>query len=255
MTRKRTISSTRRNELYQQIVPVAETFRKTYLQGVDVIEDTFETLARLDFLFIRFPAVESLSGFYIKKGGYDCIFINSSHTLGRQYFSSWHEVYHAYSGEVGGISLVGEHRSDEIEQKADFFAGCILMPEEKVSEYIKQHFRYSLKYASYIELIKMQNHFRVSYTALLVRLMRLYPSYKNVLGQRMGLGWIKSADKMLKEIKKAECDELLAKPTNDLSVPKKFYKMLHSNLKSDRISESKVETILETLESVKKYNE
>lgn len=255
MSHKSKLTSEKKAELYQSVVPIAEEFRTRFLNKDAPIEDTFETLERLGYFIVRFPAHNDLSGFYIKKGEYNCIFVNSSHSLGRQYYSAWHECYHAYTGDVGGISLFGDIQYSEMEQRAEYFASCILMPEDLVRKYIRQNGLSNLKYIKHEHLIIMQSYFRVSYSALLTRLGNLYPKYKKDLSSRYSLGLPKNAQKLLNKTQSVDGNVSLALPTNKFFVSQRFYELLHNNLKDDRISTDKAQSVLEFLERMKQKYE
>ncbi|PFR42516.1 ImmA/IrrE family metallo-endopeptidase [Bacillus thuringiensis] len=254
MTRHK-LSTTDQERLYHSVIPIANEFRNEFLDSNQPIEDTFGTLERLGYLIVRFPSHGDLSGFHIKKGNYDCIFINSSHSLGRQYFSAWHECYHAYTGDTGGLSLLSDAQYNEMEKKADYFASCVLMPEDLVESYLQRHGLSNLTYISHTKLIQMQNFFRVSYSALITRLIQLYPAYRRDLKKRYSLGSPNRSDEMLEKIEEAHGDPRLAQPTNDFTVSQRFYKKLHDNLQQDRISSEKAISVLEFLESIKQKYE
>ncbi|KGA98662.1 hypothetical protein AJ85_06505 [Alkalihalobacillus alcalophilus ATCC 27647 = CGMCC 1.3604] len=255
MSQQNKLTPLQKEELYQSVVPIAEEFRSRFLNRDEPIEDTFNTLEQLGYFIVRFPAHENLSGFYIKKGEYNCIFVNSSHSLGRQYYSAWHEVYHAYTGDIGGISLFNDIKHSEMEQRAEYFASCILMPEDMVRRYIRQNGLSNLKYISYDNLIIMQNYFRVSFKALITRLIKLYPTYKMDLSVRYNLGTKKNAQKLINKIHGVGGDETLVLPTNKFSVSQRFYELLYSNLEEDRISAEKAQSVLELLEGMRKKYE
>lgn len=247
---KRTLSREKEVELYRSIIPIASEFRKKFLNENDPVRDTFQTLEELGYFIVRFPTDNNLSGFHIKKGDFDCIFVNSSHPLSRQFFSAWHECYHAYTGEGGGVSLKDEIELNEIEYKAECFAGCVLMPENMIRVYIRQH-RINLKFASYEQLIRMQNYFRVSLNALLTRIIQVFPEQKKVLSNRFSLSLPSRIDEMKEKIQLANGDEALIHPTNDFTVSQRFYEKLHENLSNDRISPDKAHAILEMLEGLR----
>lgn len=244
------ITFDRKIKLFEQISPIVEEFRTRYLDS-EPIKDTTETLEQLGFLIVKFPAPEKLSGFHLRKSNCDCLFINSNHTLGRQNFSAWHEVYHAYTGDVGGISYMGEAEYSEMEQKADIFATNILMPAALVEEYIQKLNLYELTYITNVQIIRMQNHFQVSYSALLTRLCFLYPKYSDVLNRRRGLGTLKRKNDMRKKISEAGMPLKLTEASNDFYVSSTFYKSIYENLERDRITADKAQSIFEMIEGVK----
>lgn len=250
MTQRRKLSKEKRIELYKSVAPIANKFRYDFLDDYP-INNSFQTLESLGFFIIRFPTHNDLSGFHIEKSNYHCVFINSSHSLGRQYFSAWHECYHAYTGDRGGISLMGDANYDEMEQKADYFASCILMPEDIVQNYLKKNGITNLRYMSYVDIIKMQNFFRVSYSALLMRLIQLFPEYQKVLGSRFHLGSPKNKKKMLEKIIEAGVNSDLIEPTNDLTISSSFYENIYDNLEQDRITAEKAQSIIDLIEGIK----
>jgi Zn-dependent peptidase ImmA (M78 family) len=239
-----------KDRLYQSVIPIASQYRKEFLDENKPIEDTFAVLEELGFFIVRFPADEGLSGFHIKKSGKDCIFINSKHPLGRQYFSSWHEYYHAITGEGGGISLKSQRDHDEIEYKAECFAGCILMPEKLVKEYVIQN-RVNLKFISHIEIIKMQNYFRVSYSAMITRLGQIYTQHKATFGSRFALGNKNRKGDLIRKTVEAKGDTLLIQPTYGLMLPQSFYENVQFNLENNRISKEKGAAIWDLVDSIK----
>jgi Zn-dependent peptidase ImmA (M78 family) len=248
------LSTEDKQRLYQAVVPIASEYRNKILDESERIEDSFSVLEELGFFIIRFPADESLSGFHIKKSGKDCIFINSRHPLGRQYFSSWHEYYHAVTGEGGGISLKNERDYDEIEYKAECFASCILMPEGLVRDYLIKN-RINLRFISHNDVINMQNFFRVSYSAMVTRLIQIFPEHIKVLRSRYGLGSIKRKGELLSKTVQAEGDILLIQPTYGVILPQSFYGNVTYNLENNRISKEKGAAIWELIDSIKVRDE
>ncbi|TMN22608.1 ImmA/IrrE family metallo-endopeptidase [Lentibacillus cibarius] len=255
MSNKNKLTPGKKEELYKSVIPIAEEFRSRFLNKDKPIEDTFKTLERLGFFIVKFPTHKDLSGFYIEKSGYNCIFVNSSHSLGRQFYSAWHECYHAYTGDNGGISLFGDMKYSEMEQKAEYFASCILMPEDLVRRYINENGLSNLKYIRYEQLIIMQNYFRVSFSALVTRLIKLYPKFKGDLSKRYNLGRPENAQKLLEKIHAVDGDKSLVLPTNKFSVSQRFLELLYNNLDENRISADKAQSVLELLEDMKKKYE
>jgi Zn-dependent peptidase ImmA (M78 family) len=244
------LTASDKKELYRSVIPIAQEFRKKYLDEDQPIQNTFETLEQLGYFIVKFPTENELSGFHIKKSGFNCIFINSRHTLGRQYFSSWHECYHAYTGEGGGVSLKNEQEHNAIEYKAESFAGCILMPEKTMRRYVK-HFKINLRYLKYEQLIRMQHFFQVSYNALVTRLIQVFPEYKDSISPRYALGSTSREEDLFNQTEQFIADVSLICPTNEFYVSPKLYQNIEFNLSQGRISVEKAESILELIESIK----
>lgn len=244
-----------KKKAYSEVIPIALHFRQQYIPDNHKIDDTFRVLEeRLGYFILKFPSKDgNLSGFHIEKSGIHCIYVNSSHPLGRQYFSAWHECYHAINGQVS-VSLMNDVGKDIEEYKAECFAGCILMPESLIKNYLMQN-QINLDYISYHSLIKMQHFFGVSYSALITRLIQLFPSSKSTLQSRYSLG-SKARQKELEEkTLQAECTTNLIKPTNDIYVSPKFISDIQFNLKTDRISEEKAHSLIDLIESIGTKNE
>ncbi len=238
--------------LYIEVCPIAQEYRRSFISDNEVINDTFGCIERLGFLLLRFPAAgkdSSLSGFTIHKEPYDCIYINSRQSVGRQYTSCWHEVYHIVTGHSNGISYINEIKQDPVECKADMFASCILMPEHLVSQYIESH-NLNLQYLSYVDIIKMQNYFKVSYSAMLTRILQLYPDYKNILANRYAIAsdTEERRNQMQQKVTEAGGDIRLVMPSNDVYFPQSYVEDIEYNLNNGRISKEKALEMLSTLE-------
>ena len=241
-------------KLYEEVYPIALKFRRTFISEKEVIKDTFKMIEQLGFLLLRFPAIEentALSGFTIHKEPYDCIYINSRQNLGRQYMSCWHECYHIYTGEGSGISYVDSGKRDPIEYKADMFAGLILMPENLVKEYIESR-NISLAYLSYEDIIRMQNHFRVGYSAMLLRILQIYPMYKKTLQNRFAIAkdHPDQREKLKKKTLSVQGDLRLINATNDIYIPDSFMNDIEFNVREKRISKEKAYELLKVIDGL-----
>lgn len=249
------LSKEEKKKLSDEVIPIAERFRKTYIGDLP-INDSFEMIQQLGYFIVKFPALDGntdLSGFLIKKGQYNCIYINSRHSLGRQYTSIWHECYHAYTGDGCGLSYTKNLFVDPAEYKANAFAGGILMPENLIAKYIQEN-SVDLKCIDYVGLIKMQNYFNVSYSALLTRILQIYPQYRNDLQDKYAIG--KNTPEAIKQFtevtKLAEGKIELIQPTNDIYIPEELFDNIQFNLKENRISKEKALDILELIDGLEK---
>lgn len=250
--RKDILSKERKKELYKGIIPIAYEFRKSFIGEDKLIDDTFGILERLGFFIVRFPSQnDNLSGFHIKKSGIDCIYINSNHTLGRQFFSAWHECYHATTGEGGEVSFKDKRNCDEIEYKAECFAGMILMPENLIKDYLRKN-KITLKYIGYVNMIKMQNYFQVSYTAMLQRLIQVFPNEESNLNKYFAISKNNEKQKLrlITKTKEANGNIDLIKPTIDMYISPSFMENIQFNLKEGRISEEKAWSLINLIESI-----
>ena len=242
-------------KLYKEVHPIALEYRESFIGKDEVIKDTFKMIEQLGFLLIRFPAIgedTSLSGFTIYKNPYHCIYVNSRQNLGRQYLSCWHECYHILTGEGGGMSYVEELTENPIEYKANAFASIMLMPDELVKKYIDNH-DISLDYLSHEDIIKMQNYFNVGYSAMLARIIQLYPEYKAKIQNRYAIASDNPTQRSRLEEKTAAVNGnlQLINATNDIYIPDSFYDNLEFNLEKKRISKEKAFELLKVIDGLK----
>lgn len=239
-----------KTKAYNEVVPVAQQFRRKYIPDNEIIKDTIRVLEeQLGYFILKFPSKdENLSGFHIEKSGVHCIYVNSGHPLGRQFFSAWHECYHAINGQIS-VSLTDKINKDIEEFKAECFAGCILMPEGIMRQYIIYN-SINLDYLSYIDIIKMQHFFGVSYSAMITRLIQLFPQYTHKLQPRYALGKRARKKELEENTLQANCSINLIKPTNDFYVSHKFFENIQFNLKNERISQEKAMSLINLIESM-----
>ncbi|EGC93281.1 putative toxin-antitoxin system, toxin component [Turicibacter sp. HGF1] len=243
------ISGDKKREWYESAIPIARVERAKLLPDNEVISNPFQLLEKKGFFILKFPSKDdNLSGFHIRKSGIDCIYINSAQTLGRQYFSVWHEYYHAVTGEGSSLSFHGERELDEIEFKAECFAGCLLMPEELVKEYLKNKRITNLKYIRYTEIIAMQNYFKVSFQAIIKRLIQIFPEFENDLKKRYSLSKKERYSELIKLTEECHGDVRLITKTNDVYLSKQFFDDMEANFIHQRISPEKMKSLLVLLE-------
>lgn len=241
-------------KLYDEVYPIALECRKYFIKEDQVIKDTFKTIEQLGILLLRFPAINgdtSLSGFTVRKEPYDCIYVNSRHSLGRQYMSCWHEYYHIYTREGSGMSYLDAEKEDPVEYKANLFASMILMPENLVKQYIEKN-NVSPKYLSYETIIKMQNYFGVGYSAMLTRILQLYPQYKSDLKKRYAIAQntIEQKKRLEDKTKSVNGNLQLINATNDVYIPDSFFEHIQFSLEEKRISKEKAYNLLKIIEGL-----
>jgi len=254
--KKKRLEADLQEKLYKSVIPIAKNARNSFVAEGKVIEDSFKLIEQLGFLLLRYPAFgasEEISGFYIKKGNVNCIYINSLMSLGRQNLSVWHEYYHYYTGDGNGLSYTNNSVWDESEYKANAFAGCILMPEELIYEYLHSA-NITIPYIKNVQLVQMQSYFKVSLSALITRLCMLFPDHKANLGSRYGLTQKneKSIQKLNKLIEEAQGDISLVQPTNDIYIPDSFFDDIEYNIKNERISLDRAKELLDMVDRLSK---
>lgn len=147
----------------KRIQPVAEEYSRTVAFSYP-LTDLTTLLSAQGYYILKATAPHNLSGFYMKKAGYPFIFINSSHTLGRQNFSLLHEVYHHIMNHQNGIS---DFNSNSLEEReAEIFAGLVLLPDKEIEKWSDQEL------ASPSTIAEISSYYQMSFSGTLVRLMQ-----------------------------------------------------------------------------------
>ncbi|MEF9952653.1 MAG: ImmA/IrrE family metallo-endopeptidase [Clostridium sp.] len=247
------LTKQRQEEISKKISPVAIAQRKELI-GFTPIDSSIDVLEKLGYIIVKFPCKDkNLSGFCIKKSNYNCIYVNTNTTLGRQHFSMWHEYYHLYTGDGIGISLENKRVYKESEFKAHEFASNFLMPINMIEEYIKQN-SINLKYIKNIQIAQMANYFKVSYIAMLYRLVKVFPVEGKDLSKRFKNA--QDNEKVNEVYSNAKLENKYDSITNDIYITKSFFDLIDENYKSGRIPEERLDYINELLSNIEDtYNE
>ncbi len=145
------------------------------------IIDLFKECERLGYKLIRYPIGENANlGFTLRKDHDTIIFTNSSSRLSREIFTLAHEIGHAVlhmddmqSFIDDSITIVGRS-TDEKEQEANYFAACLLMPDDEVERFFDLELsNFEKNGLSAIDIAKIMSEFNVSFDMALNRLESL----------------------------------------------------------------------------------
>jgi Zn-dependent peptidase ImmA (M78 family) len=123
-----------------------------------------------EITLVFYPFKEEISGVCIKSA--KLIAINSHSTLGRQAFSIAHELYHYfYDGEKTSISYFDVSDISKVEKDANMFASYLLMPDTSFTRFCNKLTNNGLKKIELQDILEIEQYFRVSRNAVLVRLI------------------------------------------------------------------------------------
>lgn len=133
-----------------------------------------QLLLKLNILTIFKSLSDNFSGMCLKRNENKFILINSNHPIGRQHFTIGHELYHLYIQDNFEIHYCnpGDKNSSPLEKSADTFSSNFLMPEIGIKSMIPEE-ELLKKEVSIATLLKLEQFFSVSRSALLVRLSSL----------------------------------------------------------------------------------
>lgn len=160
----------------------ATDFRNKYgysnLESIDL--ESF--LIKLNVITVFKPLSPEFSGMAIKLNDKSFMLINSNHSIGRQNFSICHELYHLYFDEnfTPHNSVSGKFDKRTNEYLADVFASYLLMPDDAILNFIPDS-ELKKNCINLKTILKIENYFKCSRTALLFRLKELNVINHNLL--------------------------------------------------------------------------
>lgn len=219
-----------------EIKGLAEDVRYKYSKKG--LSDIFEILSEDTFL-IRMPLkTMEVSGFSTYFQDKYVVFLNSSFTLGHERYSAAHELYHIiYNKEIlkNEKLLLNDSKTAE-DDKADIFAAEFLMPEDYVKEVFCKII--NVKPDDVIEkhVIKMNNFFKVSYKAMLKRLVQLKLCQKSNFDNLAEICSLENKDKLQLLTKKEGYDIKLIIPSNERYIPQEYIEYIKTNYENQKIS-------------------
>lgn len=154
----------------------ANDTRNAFGLGDEPISDIFLLLERQGiFLFLK-PLESNASALFMKMKKTHLVIINSNRTLGHQIFSAAHELSHFLFDKhlTGGICVANKRDQNlEVEKLADLFAAYFLMPEEGLLKHLAKRKKDLHTKLTIPDLISLQQYFKVSWAAMLYRLLNM----------------------------------------------------------------------------------
>lgn len=168
----------------------ADAFREKCKIGKYGIIDLFRECERADYKLIRYPLGENADlGFTIKKDQDIVIFTNSCSRLSRELFTLAHEIGHVIlhlsdaDSFIDNKTTISDGSADIREQEANYFAACLLMPDDDVHRFID---------------LEMKNLFDTGFTAMdIARIMSAFNvSFDMALNRLESLGIIDQNQKL-----------------------------------------------------------
>lgn len=163
------------NELLRlEIKELAEEVRIRFAKKG--LSDIFDILSDIAFLIRKPLDIEGLSGFSTYFENYFIVYLNSNFTLGHERYTGAHELYHImYNEDILKKEKVflDKEKYKEEDMRADVFAAEFLMPEDYVKEVFYKTVNINKDNLQPNHIVRMNNYFKVSYKAMLKRLIQL----------------------------------------------------------------------------------
>lgn len=214
------------------------------------IIDLFKECARLGYKLIRYPLGENADlGFTIKKDQDIVIFTNSSIRLSREIFTLAHELGHAVlhmeadSSFIDDSITIADRSTDEREQEANYFAACLLMPDDEVDRFFDLELSDIEKNGlTAIDIAKIMSEFNVSFDMALNRLDSLGKITDN---QKALLDCQRNKTRVGNLLKSAGGNARLNQASEEIDIPFEYIDYVIYNYNHDAIPVETLEKVLE----------
>lgn len=236
------------NKFHRDIEKHALELRNKYNLNGYGIENIFSLVEKMDIFLIRYPLGQnSICGFCTIYEGKKIIVSNTDEILAREIFTIAHEIGHfefdidKYSNEIKIDKNIEDDKSDKIEERANLFAAAFLMPKSKLIDYIDYELTNSSDDLNSLDIVKMQNEFNVSYSALVCRLYDIgliSTTHKNKLFEERK----EQTSRVLFDI--IQADKKLLYPSKKIIVPQVYREFAVSNYQNGYITFEKMKEAL-----------
>ena len=203
------------------------------------VSDIFDILSKVAFLIRKPLDTQELSGFITYFEDRFVVYLNSQFTLGHERYTAAHELYHImYNEDILKKEKVfldkDRHKDEDI--RADVFAAEFLMPEDYVKEVFYRNVNVGMDDILPKHIIRMHNHFRVSYKAMLKRLIQLKLCSTDRYFDLVDICSLKNKDKLQSLTRKEGYTIDLIIPSNTVYVPEEYIVYVKSNYENRRVS-------------------
>lgn len=169
--------NTRKRDIRKQAYALRE---KCKVSRYGII-DLFRECERLGYKLVRYPLGKDADlGFVMKKDNDIVIFTNTCSRLAREIFTLAHEIGHVVlhlestNSFIDDAITIAGRSTDEKEQEANYFASCLLMPEDEVDKFLDLEIEdFKSKGLSAMDITRIMSEFNVSFEMVLNRLKNL----------------------------------------------------------------------------------
>ena len=211
------------------------------------LSDIFDILSETALLIRKPLDVEGLSGFITYYEDRFVVYLNSSFSLGHERYTGAHELYHImYNKDILKKEkvFIDENKYEEEEIKADVFAAEFLMPEDYVKEIFLRTVNVDKDNIEPRHVIRMHNYFKVSYKAMLKRLVQLNLCSQKRYFQLLEISTIERKDELQSITMEEGFNIDLIIPSNEHYIPKEYLIYVKANYENGNISYEEMEEIL-----------
>jgi Zn-dependent peptidase ImmA (M78 family) len=220
-----------------QVKELAEDVRGRFAKKG--LSDIFDVLSEAAFLIRKPMETNEISGFSTYFEEQFIVFLNSNFSLGHERFSGAHELYHLiYNPDIlkkEKIILDKEKYKAE-EATADIFASEFLMPEDYVKEIFYKIIKVDKNNILPRHVIIMQNYLKVSYKAMLKRLIQLDLCFIDKYEELVKICSIENKEQLQSLTKREGYGIDLIIPSKVTYIPKEYIEFVKNNYERGNIS-------------------
>lgn len=203
------------------------------------LSDIFDVLSEAAFLIRKPMETNEISGFSTYFEEQFIVFLNSNFTLGHERFTGAHELYHLiYNPDILKKEkvILDKQKYKVEEETADIFASEFLMPENYVKEIFYKIISVDKTNVLPRHVIIMQNYLRVSYKAMLKRLIQLDLCSIDKYNELVKICSIENAEQLQSLTKREGYIIDLIIPSKVKYISKEYIEFVKSNYERGNIS-------------------
>lgn len=228
----------------------ADSFRdKCKISRYGII-DLFKECGRLGYKLLRYPLGDNADlGFAVKKDNDIVIFTNSCSRLSREIFTLAHEIGHVIlhlndeSSFIDDNITINDRSTDEKEQEANYFAACLLMPDDDVSRFIDLEVQdFKENGLSAMDIARIMSEFNVSFDMALNRLDSLGIINQN---QKALLDDQRTMKKVGNLLRSVGGNAKLNEPSNVIDIPYEYIDYAIYNYNHNAVPKETLEKVLD----------
>ncbi|NLP43912.1 MAG: ImmA/IrrE family metallo-endopeptidase [Peptococcaceae bacterium] len=220
-----------------RIKELAEEVRGKYAKKG--LSDIFDILSEAAFLIRKPLETNEISGFSTYFEDRFIVFLNSNFTLGHERFTGAHELYHiVYNPDILKKEkvILDKEKYKEEEETADIFASEFLMPEDYVKEIFYKIINVDKNSVLPRHVIRIQNYLKVSYKAMLKRLIQLDLCSKGKYEELVQICSIENKEKLQSLTKREGYSTELIVPSKATYISKEYIEYVKNNYERGNIS-------------------
>jgi Zn-dependent peptidase ImmA (M78 family) len=212
------------------------------------LSDIFDILSEAAFLIRKPLDTDELSGFSTYFEEQFIVYLNSNFTLGHERYTGAHELYHLiYNADILKKEkiLLDDEKHKAEDMKANVFASEFLMPEDYVKEVFYKIVNVDKDSILPRHIIRMHNYFKVSYKAMLKRLIQLDLCSINKYEELVDICSLENMEQLQSLTKREGYSIELIIPSKETYVPTEYIEFVKSNYERGNISYKNMKNSLE----------